>query len=247
MGPHAHESAQLSLVLAGAVQNTVDRRTEIVRESTLSFLPAEREHSTHYLSPVSACYIAISKEKLEQLGVFSSVLSLAATTFYAGPILQIAKAAHAELLEWDTASGLMIDGLVLQLIAGLARLPLRTEFAKTPTWVARAREMIHANSGRSLSISELAGEVGIHPVHLMRVFKQNYGASIGAYARSIRCQRAQSRLRCLREDESLAGLAFELGFKDLSHFCRAFKTETGMTPSEFRRVTSQERCKRPTE
>jgi len=34
---------------------------------------------------------------------------------------------------------------------------------------------------------------------------------------------------------SIAGIAFEAGFKDLSHFNRRFRRRCGVTPSEFKR------------
>jgi AraC family transcriptional regulator len=47
----------------------------------------------------------------------------------------------------------------------------------------------------------------------------------------------------LREIDTIKNVAFQVGFKQPSHFCRQFKQHCGMTPTEF--IISCERHNRP--
>jgi AraC family transcriptional regulator len=55
---------------------------------------------------------------------------------------------------------------------------------------------------------------------------------IGAYVRRLRLDWAASRLKMA--DEPIARIGLEAGFADQSHFTRAFKRYTGLTPAEYR-------------
>ena len=50
--------------------------------------------------------------------------------------------------------------------------------------------------------------------------------------RRIKIQKAKEML-CLAES-TLSNVAYELGFYDLSYFCKCFRAETGMTPQEYK-------------
>jgi AraC family transcriptional regulator len=83
-------------------------------------------------------------------------------------------------------------------------------------------------------MAEVAAAAGVHPVHLARVFRKQFGMTVGEYQRRLRLAWAGKEL--LRGDTDLATLALEAGFADQSHFTRAFRWMTGMTPGELRRV-----------
>ena len=78
----------------------------------------------------------------------------------------------------------------------------------------------------------LAGEVGIHPVHLARVFRQYYGKSVGTFLREKRVHHAMQLIA--QDDLSLAEIACASGFSDQSQLTRAFKEIVGITPGAFR-------------
>jgi AraC family transcriptional regulator len=78
----------------------------------------------------------------------------------------------------------------------------------------------------------IADLVGVHPVHLASTFRQHYRCTIGEYVRHLRIEFA---CRMISSSEaSLADIALAAGFFDQSHFSKAFKQLTGMTPSQFR-------------
>ena len=83
----------------------------------------------------------------------------------------------------------------------------------------------------------LAAAVGVHPSHLMRAFRQHHGCTVGEYVRRLRLEYACHLLSTTAT--SLTQTALDAGFAGQSHFNRAFKAFTGMTPSEFRGLSGR--------
>jgi AraC family transcriptional regulator len=132
----------------------------------------------------------------------------------------------------DDLSLLSIEGLALELAAEFARSLSRMTTGSSPRWLRQAREMIDSYYMTPLTLNHVSGVVGVHPVHLAREFRRHFGRTVGGY---IRQQRIDQACRELRKDGAqLAEIALSTGFSSQSHFTRAFKSVTGITPSSFR-------------
>jgi AraC family transcriptional regulator len=85
---------------------------------------------------------------------------------------------------------------------------------------------------RRPSVSAVARELDVHPVHLARQFRQAYGVSLREY-RTIRLvKRAATAI--LGTKTPLSRIAHDCGFADHSHMCRAFRHVAGWSPSRLR-------------
>lgn len=85
-----------------------------------------------------------------------------------------------------------------------------------------------------LSVSAIAADVGVHPVHLARVFRRAWGCSPGELLRWRRTEEASRLL--LRTRLPVADVAAAVGFVDQSHMTRAFHAAFGLTPGAWRRA-----------
>ncbi|MBI1297338.1 helix-turn-helix domain-containing protein [bacterium] len=96
----------------------------------------------------------------------------------------------------------------------------------------------------SLSIQQLADELGCSIRTLNRYFQQHLGFSPKQYARIVRFQEA---LRQLAEDSqrSLALIAAGCGYFDQSHFTHEFRSFTGQTPESYRLYLQARRASPP--
>jgi AraC-like DNA-binding protein len=98
--------------------------------------------------------------------------------------------------------------------------------------VERARCFIHANSGRPISLEDVASHAALSRFHLTRSFAEVFGLPPLSYHRRLRLDDAA---RQLREDGiSPTELAERLGYASLSAFTRAFRQNFGMPPSQAR-------------
>jgi AraC family transcriptional regulator len=81
-------------------------------------------------------------------------------------------------------------------------------------------------------LCKLTLELGLHPVHLARVFRSHFRCSPGNFARQHRLQRAARLLAHGRL--SLSDMARDCGFFEQPHLSRSFRARFGMTPREYR-------------
>lgn len=93
-----------------------------------------------------------------------------------------------------------------------------------------------------LTIGRLAHDLGVPEYRLRRVINQGLGQrNFAAYLNSQRIAEAKAALADRTQDEvPILTIALDAGFGSLGPFNRAFKAETGMTPSEYRRAAMGE-------
>jgi len=134
----------------------------------------------------------------------------------------------------DCFSPLAAEALALEIISEGTRNASAAEKCGTPSWLLRAIELLHERLPANLTVERMAHEVGVHPVHMARVFRRCYGCSIGEYARKWRVEIATRQLAT--SASPIAEIAAAAGFADQSHLCRTFKAVSGLTPKEFRAI-----------
>ena len=132
----------------------------------------------------------------------------------------------------DEVSPLVIESLAAEILAEVSRRTIRDTERRPPIWLKQARELLRARFSESLTLTAVAESVGVHPVHLARVFRQFYRCTTGEYMRQLRIEFAARELST--SDTPLVAIAAAAGFSDQSHFSRSFKDRTGLTPGEFR-------------
>ena len=93
-------------------------------------------------------------------------------------------------------------------------------------------EYIDAHLGVDFGLSELARLTNLNVDYFIRAFKRRTGVSPHKFVLMKRIERAKAlaRIRTI----PLAEIAQQCGFGAQSSFIRAFKTQTRMTPSEYR-------------
>jgi AraC-like DNA-binding protein len=156
--------------------------------------------------------------------------------------------------QWiDHVSWIVLTGAVV-LFATLFDVR-RSPFAPTPDLPApdQAREedaqlrTLHALMSEreiwrkeALSIADLAAEMGLAQPRLRRLINVRLGhRNFTAYINFYRIEAAKDRLADpARRRETIAAVAYDLGFSSLNPFNRAFKEMTGQTPTEWRRRKS---------
>ena len=132
----------------------------------------------------------------------------------------------ASLMEAELQEEALID------FVGALLLEPATGNEAMPTWVADLAGQLNHHCAHNWSIAELADQAGVSRYHLIRVFRLYTGLTPHAYQTDCRINKAR---QLLRAGGHLAELAQQLGFNDQSHFQRAFRQRTSITPGDYRR------------
>lgn len=229
---HYHEHANIAFVLSGSFTEILDRRRIECSLHSLLIKPAGEAHANQYGRTGMHCLLLeVQHQRLASLYPLSQVLNRV-DHVRGGSLSLLAMRIYREFHIMDSASALAIEGLMLELIAGLSRRSTLVMGCKPPRWLGRVKDMLHACFFDSLSLADTAKAAGVHPVHLAREFRRFYGCTLGEYIRQLRIEAAVRQLS--ETDLPLVEIALAVGFTHQSHFSRLFKRHTGMTPSEFR-------------
>src|SRR5215471_7326116 len=213
--PHAHESSYFCFVQQGAYTERFGQREVVCSPSSLTFRPSDLAHEDRVHDTTAQIFvIEISPRWIEKLRTDSLILT-SAPEFCGGAMPRLVARLNREFHRPDTAAKLAIEGIALELLAEAVRRP-GAEIRNVPAWLRQAREMILEHFPESLTLTQIAAEVDVHPVYLATAFRQRFGMSIGEFVRHLRIEHACAEL--LKSDASLADIALRAGFADQSHF-----------------------------
>lgn len=82
-----------------------------------------------------------------------------------------------------------------------------------------------------LSNEMLARQSGISEIYFRKLFKEMFGTTPKQYILELRIKKACKLL--IESSANVSEIAENCGFSSVYHFCRSFKDNTGLTPSEF--------------
>jgi AraC family transcriptional regulator len=107
--------------------------------------------------------------------------------------------------------------------------------AQLPAWrLRRVMEYVDANLDRPIRVADLAALAGLSEGYFHRAFRATTGQSPLSFIQSRRIDVAKQRLA--KGHDSITALALQTGFVSPTHFARIFRSLTGKTPSQYRRV-----------
>jgi two-component system, response regulator YesN len=98
--------------------------------------------------------------------------------------------------------------------------------------IARIHRFIEAQIAGDVSLQTIADHVGLHPVYLSTLYKQEMKENISDFIIRYRMEKAGMLLRTT--DIKIYELASRLGFQNPPYFSKLFKQHYGLTPQEFR-------------
>lgn len=142
--------------------------------------------------------------------------------------LPVALGDQLQALEQDLRRTGDHDHFITLLNDHFRRILQATNYVPSPA--DQAIDLIFAHRGM-IAVAEIGERVGIGERQLERLFKKYIGLSPKFYMRIIRFSAIFQLIQ--EEDPGWAGLAYEAGFYDQSHFIRNFKAFTGEDPSRY--------------
>lgn len=215
---HAHDQLQISVILAGTMEEEVAGHTNRASAGDVIVKPAGVAHANAFSA--------------------TRIISIDADPGSTGLPLD-GYAMHR--LDASVTSGLrvarhflrggMLEESVTELLASLTTRRFRDHKA-----ALRAASMLEESYRRDIRIRDLAAEAGLHPVHLARLFRERWGCTPRDYLQRLRARAAIRRITST--DDSLANVALDSGFCDQAHMTRVVSRFAGLPPSVLRKLAA---------
>jgi AraC family transcriptional regulator len=223
---HRHQESSLSLVLNGELEETSPTMSHRAAAGSVVIKPAECWHADVY-GPCGVRLVQVRPKSEDDLWdrAFCSYGWLDSPRFAAGVLGlmngRVGAGESAEMIFWDIVESVF---------------PFRTNppTAPPPVWWSDALDLLGQCTEQSISVGDVALRVGVHPVHLVRVFRALFGCTVRQYIRERRVLAAWRA--CQTCDASLAAIAIRSGFADQAHMTRAFTEVLGIPPGRLRRL-----------
>ena len=117
-------------------------------------------------------------------------------------------------------------------LGGLANQIVLLQADREPAQITHARELTSIHYKEDVTLAMISKQVGMGRFSFSKRFKQATGANYTDFVSRVRLEKAKTLL--LNPNYRVSEIAFEVGFKSLTHFNRVFKRIAGESPTEYR-------------
>lgn len=228
---HAHREAFVTFVIEGSFREHCGSGLAVCRAGSVRFLPAWEVHEDQIEPGLRCLHVFIDPAVLDSLDRHS-VVPRRPAEINGLTATWLANRLYAEFSRGDSASAIAVEGLMLEILAEIARAETLPDPVLLPRWLRQATEIVESRFLERLTLAGIAKEVGVHYVHLSRQFHKYNRCTIGELIRRRRIQHASHLLA--HSHTPLAEIALICGFSDQSHLSFLFKRYMGVSPSKFR-------------
>ncbi|WP_339948272.1 helix-turn-helix domain-containing protein [uncultured Albimonas sp.] len=244
IAPHRHPALeQVFFITSGGGWVELDGARHALSPPCAIWAPRRVVHGFRFVEGTRGHVISIPSAALASAADPDLVAFARAPRLLPGaPDLRAAvEALHAEWRGAAPLRAVLLGALALALVARLARAaaaqgrPPGAVEARMEAFEALARERL----ARDWKVGDYARALGCSATHLGRLTRARAGQSPAAFLASLRMQEARRLLAYTLMD--VAEVGYRLGYDDPSYFSRAFRRETGLSPSAFRRPYREER------
>jgi len=154
---------------------------------------------------------------------------------FSDAIVRLYESAYATSIEEAAYSQQLLAGIVNHMVGIMYSLERNIALSKNQAhvdMVNRARLRIRESVEGTLTIQQLAAEMGQSYSNFRKLFKEYTGISPALYQQDLKLQRAKELLATTTK--SIKEIAYALNFESPDYFSAKFKAKTGMKPSELR-------------
>lgn len=155
---------------------------------------------------------------------------------FSADVVRLYEEAYKTAQEEAAYSQQLMAGIVNHLVGLMYSLERNRQLAHDQSrvdMINRARLRIREALETSLTIKQVASEMGISYSNFRKLFKEYTGIAPAMYQQDLRLQRAKELLSTT--DLSIKEIAYRLNFDSPDYFSSKFRNKTGVRPSEFRK------------
>ncbi|MCF6404576.1 AraC family transcriptional regulator [Chitinophaga filiformis] len=222
---HHHENPYLSLLLEGNYIEKGSKGDTIIAGGHSIFRPEDHEHANIFDDQPGKCFNLELKNNLSDM--FDREMKTQRTMIFKQSLLDLFLL-HYRFLKGHAADTL--DMLSLEIVTSLFTQDQLSRYGQA-AWIKTITDRINDMPDDQHLVDVLAAEVNIHPVYLLRKFKEKTGLRLSEYITRVRLEKAANSI--VAGQENLTGIGYSSGFYDQSHFSRSFRNYFGVSPRDF--------------
>jgi len=144
---------------------------------------------------------------------------------------------YSELTEHNSRQTYLAAACLINIVAKLKNQMDRPSGPAAGHRIHRALSYIHQHFTEPLSIEKLAAMEHLSPSHFRVLFKSKTGVSPQYYLTSLRIRHACRMI--VHEELNIEQAAVSVGYHDPQYFSRIFKSHTGHTPTEYKKINPE--------
>lgn len=231
---HAHSYASISFVFAGSLQETVGRTPELAFPFSTAIKPCYIEHVDYFgSSGARLLSVQFPQKLIDSLQDWDS--SLNTWRWVHGGLIARLMLRLLKMYRQPSSQNAELEDCLYEILAALPSPRSLNTRAEMPRWLQLVKQELDDTFAVGTRVTDLAARARVHPVYLARQFRQRVGCSVTDYRKLLKARAAAQALNS--PHVPLAAVADQFGFADQSHFGRAFKSITGLTPLDYRRLS----------
>jgi AraC family transcriptional regulator, transcriptional activator of pobA len=251
--PHKHTFYEIIWIDEGLSKQVIDYQEYEISPNTIFFISPNQLHHFEEWQPLKGGSIFFTedffllnyqdKNKLFELTFLDN--------FYAKPYFQFDKDAFFEIkqvIDWifiekqrKDYSSQIIQSLLHILLSKIQRsIDSTTQTTVSKNYIIiykKLKNLIDTHYREALTATDYAFKMNVSQHHLNVISNQVTGKTTSELIRNRRILEAKRLLTFT--DNSVSEIAIGLGFFDLSYFAKVFKSETGLSPLDFRKSMSE--------
>lgn len=252
--PHWHESPELIVVLSGAYALNIDESSSTIVAPGIVFINKDQVHALKALTAQSTLLTVQFGQELFDEYHKPPVCGLnSSQDIYRQAVAEVAQAVNALVqAQLEAPHSFEVMARIYHLLSQIAAIARRVDTSLNPdipelsikvsspkyAQLRLAIDYINRNYEQDLKLEEVAAIAHMSYFHFSRMFKQLCQRSFTEYLMLIRVNHAKTLLR----DTSIhiTDIATRCGFNDHKQFISACKKVFGVTPTEFRKLSTLE-------
>lgn len=231
---HVHANPFFSMLVSGRYREWFGREHWDARPLAMVLRPPQAVHHDE-IGPGGAAFLCVDFTQSFWDSLAGAGIRLERRAFESRPMSASALRLLEEVCGRRPGWRGTAQALIVELIAEFTRETAGGNGIES-RWLRRLLDRLH-DEPHAASLRSIAEDLGLHPVHVTRVFRRHMGMTLSAYLKRLRLLDATRAL--LETGEPLAALAGGYGFADQSHLTRELHHRTGWTPHRLRCACEQ--------